>query len=136
MSGRTTAESGEPSESGVQSRKVAWIPVLATRTRPVDVLSIPGRREKGELVGFDQTSAPRVLQCFGGMELGGAETFAMHVYRSVDRSRIQFDFAVSAENGCYYDEEIRSLGGRIVRHAAPSTAGLLRYGRELKTILR
>jgi glycosyltransferase involved in cell wall biosynthesis len=78
----------------------------------------------------------RVLHCFGGMELGGAETFAMHVYRTIDRSRVQFDFAVSAERTCSYDEEIGSLGGKIIRHGAPSKLGLRSYGRELKTILR
>ncbi len=84
----------------------------------------------------DGTRVFRVLHCFGGMELGGAETFAMHAYRSVDRGRLQFDFAVSAEKECYYDEEIRSLGGRVIQHTAPAKAGLRSYGRELRTILR
>jgi len=70
------------------------------------------------------------------MDLGGAETFAMHIYRSIDRNRIQFDFAVSAEKSCYYDDEIQDLGGRIIRHTAPSKAGFRGYGKELRAILR
>ena len=104
-------------------------------------MSIQGSvaEEREAVEGNDDSavrSIPRVLHCFGGMELGGAETFAMHVYRSVDRSRVQFDFAVSAEKSCTYDEEIRGLGGRIIRHQAPSKAGFRNYGRELKRILQ
>lgn len=78
---------------------------------------------------------PRVLHCFGGMDLGGAETFVMHVYRSVARDEIQFDFAVSAGKDCYYDDEIKSLGGRIIEHTPPARAGFRRYGDELTKIL-
>ncbi len=78
----------------------------------------------------------RVLHCFGGMGLGGAETFVMHVYRSVAREELQFDFAVSARTDGYYDDEIKNLGGRIIRHTPPAEAGFRRYAAELRNILR
>ena len=34
----------------------------------------------------------------------------MNLYRAIDRERIQFDFAVTADKECAYDEEILSLG--------------------------
>ena len=40
----------------------------------------------------------------------------MNLYRAIDRERIQFDFAVTADKECAYDEEILSLGGRIIRY--------------------
>ncbi|HJB91097.1 MAG TPA: glycosyltransferase family 1 protein [Candidatus Eisenbergiella merdigallinarum] len=57
----------------------------------------------------------RVLQVLGGTNLGGAESRVMDLYRNLDRSRIQFDFAVHGQQEGYFDGEIRSLGGRIYR---------------------
>lgn len=57
----------------------------------------------------------RVLEVFGKMNRGGAETMMMNLYRKMDRSRIQLDFMVHTEEHCQYDEEIEQLGGRIFR---------------------
>lgn len=51
----------------------------------------------------------------GAMNAGGAETVFMKYYRKLDRSRYQIDFCVSDDNPGFYDDEIRSLGGNIVR---------------------
>lgn len=55
----------------------------------------------------------RVLQVLGGTNLGGAESRVMDLYRNMDRSRVQFDFAVHGQRDGYFDEEIQKLGGRI-----------------------
>ena len=70
------------------------------------------------------------------MDLGGAETFAMHVYRNIGRAGIQFDFAVSAAKTCSYDSEINALGGRIIRHSLPTKAGLAGFAVEFARLLR
>ncbi len=57
----------------------------------------------------------RVLQCFGRMDRGGAETLMMNVYRNIDRDKVQFDFVVHTTDKCAYDDEILALGGRIFR---------------------
>lgn len=57
----------------------------------------------------------RVLQVFGKLNRGGAETMIMNLYRNIDRSKVQFDFIVHTEENCDYDEEIKALGGRIYR---------------------
>lgn len=57
----------------------------------------------------------RVLQVSGTMHRGGAETFLMNVYRHIDRSRWQFDFACFGEAKGDYDDEIESMGGRVIR---------------------
>lgn len=54
-----------------------------------------------------------VLQVFHGMNCGGAETMIMNLYRHIDRSKIQFDFLVHTTKKCFFDEEIRQLGGKI-----------------------
>ena len=37
----------------------------------------------------------------------------MNLYRHIDRSKVQFDFLVHTTKKCFFDDEIRSLGGRI-----------------------
>jgi glycosyltransferase involved in cell wall biosynthesis len=72
-------------------------------------------------------SPDRVLHVFGGMDRGGAETMAMNLYRQIDRSRLQFDFAVQTSRACHFDAEIRSLGGRILHLPVPAEAGWRAY---------
>lgn len=78
----------------------------------------------------------RVLHIFGRMNRGGAETFIMNVYRHIDRTKIQFDFAVHSDQPGHYDEEIRSLGGRIFILPRPRLTALPVYKRALAQVLR
>ncbi len=78
----------------------------------------------------------RVLHVFGRMNRGGAETFIMHVYRHIDRGRVQFDFAVHSPQPGHYDEEIRQLGGRIFILPRPRPATLPAYWQAFKKVLR
>lgn len=55
----------------------------------------------------------RVLILISSMDVGGAETFIMKVFRTIDRSRMMFDFLVSDHKKCFYDDEIKKLGGKI-----------------------
>ncbi len=54
----------------------------------------------------------RVLQVLQNLDMGGAETYVMNIYRNIDRSKVQFDFAVQHRGGCY-EKEIREMGGEI-----------------------
>ena len=47
------------------------------------------------------------------MNRGGAEAMIMNLYRQIDRERLQFDFVENTLQPAAYDDEIRSLGGRI-----------------------
>lgn len=55
----------------------------------------------------------RVLHVLGTTNLGGAESRVMELYRSMDRTRVQFDFLVHTDKEGHYSEEIRSLGGKV-----------------------
>ena len=72
----------------------------------------------------------RVLHVLGRLNMGGAESRIMDLYRNIDREKVQFDFLVhtkerpsSGEDSSEalmsvrkeedYDSEVRSLGGRI-----------------------
>lgn len=55
----------------------------------------------------------RILCLVSGMDAGGAETFLMKLYRNIDRTLYQMDFAVNVKEPAFYDEEILSMGGKI-----------------------
>lgn len=57
----------------------------------------------------------RVLQIIPDMRSGGAENFIMNLYRDMDRSQVQFDFAVHYHERRFFDDEIEKLGGKIYR---------------------
>lgn len=56
-----------------------------------------------------------MLHVIGAMDRGGAESLIMNVYRTIDRNALQFDFLVHTEKKCDFDDEIASMGGRILR---------------------
>lgn len=58
----------------------------------------------------------RILHVLTAMNLAGTETLLMNLYRNINRSEVQFDFAVTANHECAYDAEIRRLGGKIIHY--------------------
>lgn len=77
----------------------------------------------------------RVLQILRSMEVGGAETLVMNLYRHINRSRIQFDFLLFSDRG-YYEPEILELGGVIHRLPYLTDVGLLSWLRQLGRFFR
>ena len=55
----------------------------------------------------------RVLCVFSTLDRGGAESMCMNLYRNIDRTKVQFDFVKHTPKTGVFEEEIRSLGGRI-----------------------
>lgn len=77
----------------------------------------------------------KVLHFFGKMDMGGAETFVLNLYRHIDRNEVQFEFAVTNCEKGYYDEEIIKLGGEI--HILPyPKADLKKYKESLGKLLK
>ncbi len=76
----------------------------------------------------------RVLHCVVGMNYGGYETFIMNVYRNINRQKVQFDFITSLEG--VFDDEIKSLGGRVYRIPFITKVGPFGYNKHLKNFLQ
>lgn len=79
----------------------------------------------------------RVLHILHSMNRGGAEVMLMNYYRNIDRSRVQFDFLLTEQNRCLFEDEIGSLGGKIFRipllrmgNPLPYVNGAKRFFRE------
>lgn len=59
--------------------------------------------------------------------MGGLENLIMNIYRNIDREKIQFDFLVTREEDGIFDEEIKSLGGKIYNIPHMSKVGYKKY---------
>ena len=57
----------------------------------------------------------RILHIVTYMGRGGLETMLMNYYRSIDRTKVQFDFLAHRDFRADYDDEIEALGGKIYR---------------------
>ncbi len=77
----------------------------------------------------------RILQISYSMNLGGAETLIMNIYRNIDRSKLQFDFLLHSDKESAYDNEIRSLGGKIYRIPRFLGYNKFSYDKALKAFL-
>ena len=56
----------------------------------------------------------RILHVVGGMDPGGVETWLMHILRNIDRDRFHMDFIVHTNKHCAYDDEICTIGSKII----------------------
>lgn len=77
----------------------------------------------------------RVLCIVGSMNAGGAETFLMKMYRRLDKTKYQMDFAVAVNEKGFYDDEIVAMGGKIF-HITPKSRGLLKNFKDIKNLVR
>lgn len=71
----------------------------------------------------------RVLHVINSLKRGGAETLFLNYHRTIDRSRVQFDYLLSFPHETDYEAEVRQLGGEIFRVAyqSDSAFGKLSY---------
>lgn len=76
----------------------------------------------------------RVLHQLAQMSRGGLETWLMYILRHLDRTQVQFDFCVSVDHPCDYDDEVRELGGRII--PCIWNRSLPRFCKEFSRVLR
>lgn len=77
----------------------------------------------------------RILHVVSSMNRGGAETMIMNLYRNIDREKIQFDFVCHIKEKCDFEDEIYSLGGRIIRIDSLGTLGIKNYIKELRKVI-
>lgn len=87
----------------------------------------------GTDAGTQQTPL-RILHVLGMMERGGAETWLMHILRSIDRTRYRIDFLVHVPGPHDYDDEIRALGSAVI--VVPHARHPLQYAQEFNRVLR
>lgn len=73
----------------------------------------------------------RILHVVGTMDLGGAETFIMNLYRNINREDVQFDFLCHNRIEAKYTDEILSMGGKMYMVEGISHVGFFKYQKKL-----
>lgn len=76
----------------------------------------------------------RILHVLGKLDRGGVETWLLQILRHIDRQKYQMDFLVHTVDRGAYDDEVLSLGARIIPCLSPSTP--LLYARNFWSVLR
>lgn len=78
----------------------------------------------------------RVLIVVFSMGIGGLENILMNYYRSIDRTKLQFDFVTHKNEHTLYTEEIKRYGGRIIYTERLGKVGFIKYIRNIKKIIK
>lgn len=78
----------------------------------------------------------RILHIVPNMQVGGLETFIMNMMRNIDKDKINFDFLVHYEKECFYDKEIKKLGGKIYRFSLREDNNIIKYIKELNKFFK
>jgi len=78
----------------------------------------------------------RILHVIGKMDRAGAETMIMNLYRTINRSKIQFDFMVHSSEKGDYDDEILALGGKIYHVPYFNVANYFDYTKKWKEFFK
>lgn len=77
----------------------------------------------------------KILQYTGAMNRAGAETLLMNMYRNIDRDKFEFHFISHTEEKCDYDDEIKSLGGKVIYLERPRIKNIKKFSNDLKNII-
>ena len=73
----------------------------------------------------------RILNVVSTMDMGGAETLIMNLYRNIDREKVQFDFLCHNRIEAKYTDEIRSMGGKMFMVNGITHGGFFKYKKSL-----
>lgn len=77
----------------------------------------------------------RILHVTGAMNVGGTETMLVNLYRKINND-IKFDFISYSDKEAYYDKEIESLGGRVIRLSPPNERGFFKAIKDIREVIK
>lgn len=90
---------------------------------------------KGGELEIKMENRIKVLQVFGSLNMGGAESRMMDVYRRLDFEKIQFDFISLTKEEQYFEKEISFYGGRIFKLQSPRKVGIFKHILQMRDIM-
>lgn len=78
----------------------------------------------------------RILQVNYRMNIGGIESFLMNIYRNIDREKYQFVFLTYYSDKFDFEDEIKELGGEIIRISHPNRISKIKHIKEIYQAIR
>ena len=68
----------------------------------------------------------KIIHVFGSLDIGGAESRVMDIFRKIDKFKVQFHFiTLDSKENQFYEDEIKSLKGEVIKINSPRKVGLL-----------
>jgi len=77
-----------------------------------------------------------ILHVVGRLDIGGAESRIMDLYRNIDREQIQFDFMQHTSDICAYQNEVESMGGHVYHVPRFRIYNILQYRKSWKQFMQ
>lgn len=82
-------------------------------------------------------SSPKiVLHVVGRLDIGGAESRIMDLYRNIDREKVQFHFVQHTKDRCAFEDEVERLGGKVYHVPRFNVKNYFSYKKAWKVFFR
>lgn len=79
----------------------------------------------------------KVIHVFGSLNVGGAESRIMDVFRNINRNIVSFDFiSLDFSKNQYFEDEIRLMGANLYKINSPREVGFLFHIKKLIEIFK
>lgn len=76
----------------------------------------------------------KVLEVVGSLRMGGLETVAMNFFRYADKNKYEFTFLTYQKEKEYFEDEVRGMGGKIIK-IDPPKKGIVNFIKNVKKII-
>ncbi len=77
----------------------------------------------------------KILEVIGSMNMGGAETLLMNILRNINKQKYELFFLCYGNKKFDYEDELTSLGGKIIRISTP-TSNIFKNVKQIKKIIK
>lgn len=81
------------------------------------------------------SKSKKVLHILGALNVGGAETMVMNVYKNIDFNKVKFDFIVNGPEVGYYEKEIDLINSKIY-HITKRSDSWIKHLKDIFFIIR
>ena len=78
----------------------------------------------------------KVLQVFGSLNIGGAESRMMDIYSNINHEFVDFDFLTMQKGPQYFEEEIFKKNGLIYKISPPREDGIFEHIKKVFTVMK
>ncbi len=78
----------------------------------------------------------KVLQIFGSLGMGGAESRMMDVYRNMDRDAFTVDFLTMQDGTQYYEPELKAMGANVIHIQNPREVNIFCHISQLRKTMK
>ena len=75
----------------------------------------------------------KILQVIGALNVGGSETMLLNILKVIDKNKFEFYFLCYSDKKFEYEDEIKQMGGKIVR---VKKKGLFNFVRQIMKVIK